>query len=194
MNHFFALELSPDARQAVVQAARDWRELFNPQAAWLVAEDYHVTLKVLGELSETQLSHIVEAASQAALHTDPFTVSLASFGAFPDWWKPQYLWIGVDNTSKLTALADSISRLAEQEQVPLDQWPYTPHVTVAQSMVAEPSLRWPTPLERVFPTWQVSRIVLMQTLPPEQRAKDTKARYNTVHTFPFRTAHLSDVS
>ena len=185
MNYFFALELSPDARQAAAQAAHDWWELFSPQAKWLVAEDYHITLKVLGDVSEAQLSYLKDAASHAASQTIPFPVSLASFGAFPDLRMPRYLWIGVQPALELNELAGSLSRFAEQEQVPLDPWPYTPHVTVAHSLVTEPGLRWPTPPERAFPTWQVNRFVLMQTLPPESRANGAKARYNTVHTFPF---------
>lgn len=185
MNYFFALELSPDARKETAQAARDWWELFNPRASWLVAEDYHITLKVLGEVSEVQILHLKKAASYVGSQTTPFRVSLASFGAFPDFRTPRYLWIGVNPALELSELAGNLSRLAEQEQVPPDQLPYTPHVTVAHSGVTGSGLRWSTPHERVFPTWQVNRFVLMRTLPPEGRAKDSKARYNLVHTFPL---------
>jgi len=194
VNHFFALELSPDARKEAAQAAREWWELFNPRASWLVAEDYHITLKVLGEVSEVQLSYLTKAASHIAGQTTPFRVGLASFGAFPDFRLPRYLWIGVKPALELDELAGSLSRLAEREQVPSDQWPYTPHVTVAHSLVTGSGLRWPVPAERVFPTWQVNRFCLMQTLPPESRANGAKARYNSVHTFPLTGTQISDVS
>ena len=194
MNHFFAVELSPDARKEVAQAARDWGELFNPQAEWLVADDYHITLKVLGEVSEVQLSCLTEAASHAVSRTKPFHIGLASFGAFLDFLMPQYLWVGVKPTLELDEVAGKLSRLAEREQVPPDQWPYAPHVTVARSVTTRVGLRLPTPSERVFSTWQVNRFVLMQTLPPESRANGAKARYNRVHTFPFGNPPPSDVS
>ena len=187
MNHFFALELSAEAQQEVSRLSRDWQRLLTPEhkAKWYGSADYHVTLKFLGELPDARQPELVTAAAPIAALTAPFTVSLAPAGAFPGLHRPHVLWAGVAPSN---ALSDAAARLEEALAgigFPRDGRPYRPHVTVARCRPNNGVGEWPVPSERLFPTWTATRFVLMQTLPPDVRAKDGKARYNTVQAFPF---------
>jgi len=71
---------------------------------------------------------------------------------------------------------------------PREDRPYRPHITIARCRPASGVGDWPVPSERLFPFWATARFVLMQTLPPDVRAKDGKPRYNTVQAFPFGDA------
>ena len=196
MNHFFAIELSPAARQAVVATVEQWKPLLSPaQAAkWYVPEDYHVTLKFLGDLPETAQPELIASALLTAALTAPFEVGLTGTGAFPSLARPNVIWVGVRDAPPLTALAARLeAALAAVGHLP-ERRPYRPHVTVARCRPARTAGEWPAPSEHLFPFWRVTRFVLMQTVPPESRANGTKARYNNVHTFPFGGAHSSNVS
>ena len=187
MNHFFALELSEEAQQEATRLSQDWRRLLTPEhkAKWYGPDDYHVTLKFLGDLPEARQPELIAAAAPVAAMTAPFTVTLAPAGAFPSLQRPNVLWAGVEASP---ALADLPARLEEAMAsigFPREGRPYRPHVTVARCRPSNGVGEWPAPSERLFPDWTATRFVLMQTLPPDVRAKEGKARYNTVQAFPF---------
>ena len=187
MNHFFALELSNEARQEVWETAQDWQRLLGPshKAKWYEPEDYHVTLKFLGDLPERRQPELIAAATPVAASTAPVLPGLESLGAFPGLYRPNVLWVGV---SAGPDLADLAARLEEAMAVlgfPREGRPYRPHVTIARCRSAPRVGEWPMPCEHLFAEWWASRFVLLQTLPPEARANGSTARYNAVHTFPF---------
>ena len=195
MNHFFAIELSPDARHVVSATAAEWKTLLKPaQAAkWYGPDDYHITLKFLGDVPVANQAGLIASALPVAALNVPFEVGLAGSGAFPALMRPNVLWAGVQDSPRLTALAASLDTALATGGYPPELRPYRPHVTVARCR-PRTAEAWPLPSERPFPSWRVMRFVLMQTLPPEGRANGTESRYNTVHTFPLGGAHLSEVS
>ena len=191
MNHFFALELSDAARQDVWRLAQDWRRLLGPlhKASWYGPEDYHVTLKFLGDLPPARQPELVAAAAPVASATARFPVGLTSPGGFPTLRRPNVLWAGVWHDLTLADLAARLDGALVPLGFPPESRRYRPHVTVAR---CRPSLgvgEWPVPSERLFPSWQASRFVLMETLPPAARANGAKGRYNTVQAFPFGQTH-----
>lgn len=196
MNHFFAIELSPEARHAVAVTVEEWKPLLSPaQAAkWYAPEEYHVTLKFLGDLPDSAQPELIASALLVAALTAPFEVGLTGTGAFPSLARPRVIWAGVRAAPPLTALAARLEDALAAGGYPPDRRPSRPHVTVARCRPARAAEEWPVPSERLFPFWRVARFVLMRTLPPESRANGTKARYNTVHTFPLAGAHSSNVS
>jgi 2'-5' RNA ligase len=186
MNHFFAIELSPEARRAVAGAAREWARLLAPaqRARWYGPDDFHITLKFLGDLPPAARPDLAAAAAPVAAASEPFEVGLAGAGAFPGLHRPSVLWVGVRTSAPLAALAARLDgALAARGYAP-ERRPYRPHVTVARCRPGGAG-EWPRPSERLFPSWRAARFVLMQTLPPEGRAKGGGARYNVVHPFPL---------
>lgn len=188
MNHFFALEVSEEARQVICQSGEEWRGL-GVTAKWSAAADYHVTLKFLGDVEKAEQRHLKEAAEPIAAAMLPFFVSPQPFGAFPNVAYPSVLWAGVANNPELDRLRIRLDRAMAGLGFRTDHRRYKPHVTVARCVPQTALIESRFPNERLFAPFIVSRFVLMQTLPPEERANGGKARYNTVHAFPFRTAH-----
>ena len=192
MNHFFALRLSEEARQTVDSVVSEWRSAVMP-ASWYEPTDYHITLKFLGDVNEAEQVHLKEAAEPIAARTPPFLVDPKSFGAFPNVDNPNVLWAGVNNNPELDLLRMRLDKAMSALGFRADHRLYQPHITLAR---CDPKNKQSVSLplnERLFAPFVVSRLVLMETLPPEERANGTKARYNTVHTFPFGNRQ-SDVS
>ena len=198
MNHFFAIEVPQEVRQYIQERiVALWKPALRENPSWCPPEDYHVTLKFLGNVAEERVEGIIAAAVPIAAQTTPFDLTLAPPGAFPTGRSKRVFWMGVGRDGGINALAASLDRTCGEMGFKREDRIYTPHITVARTPRGggrDSESCAPTVDERLFPSWRVTRFVLMQTLPPESRVNGTKARYNSVHTFPFGGAHSSDVS
>lgn len=192
MNHFFAVTLPPAAQIFVAEAMERWRRRLPPKISprWYAPTDCHLTLKFLGDVSETRREELVQAAASVSEVIAPFPVRLTAPGGFPNLQRPFVLWLGVENSAPLQRLSAQLDQAMTSLGFAPERHPYRPHITLARCRVGKQERPLPTPLvdERVFP---VVQFALMQTRTPEQRAKQGKARYNIVQTFPFGNMHSS---
>ena len=194
MNHFFALELSEEARQTVHAVASEWRHQLMT-ASWYDPADYHITLKFLGNLDEAEQPRLIEAALPVAAEATPFKVQAAPFGGFPSMLAPSVLWAGVQISSELGTLASRLEGTMSSLGFRADRRRYQPHVTVARCRLrTSHGTDWPLPSERLFANFTACRFVLLQTRSGKERANRVGLRYNLVHTFPFGDPPSSNVS
>lgn len=138
MRLFTALEIAAPALEelARVQEALKGRARYK---RWQPLRQAHVTLHFLGEVDESRLEAVQAACREAAAGHSPFTLSLEGLGAFPNTRKASVLWVGLGGELEplLALQADGKARL-EAAGVPLEDRPYSPHLTLARE-----------PLERV---------------------------------------------
>lgn len=191
MSYFFALELSDAARAQVAAFAERWQGQVDPSlnAHWVAPENYHVTLKYLGDIPPERVAVAVTDAVRtmnAAVfksYIKPLLIEQKPLVLFPA-GKPAVLWIEIIPTDTLQSLSWQMEGIQSGQGVRRDHRPYKPHITLAyckpEADIAELLLT-----EQAFDPFTVNRFVLMQTLPPEARANGAKSRYNIVHTFPF---------
>jgi 2'-5' RNA ligase len=200
VNYFFAITLPDEAREQLTSFAKRWEQQIDPglRARWCPPEDYHVTLKFLGGIAGDLVPLAVRQGEQSALqrntyHPGPVTISQKPLAAFPGIVRPHVLWVEVAANDLLHSLIFGLDRSLETKGVKRDFRPYKPHITLAR---CNPTTDVPSFIleERAFDDFTVDHFHLMQTLPPEERAKGSKARYNSVHTFPLAGAQISDVS
>ena len=198
MNHFFALEVPLEAQRYIQQEIVSlWKPALKEETGWYAPEDYHVTLKFLGDVPGDRQPDLISLGTAVCAKMPPFMLTLTSPGAFPAHRTKRIFWMGVNRSAKLNGLAETIDGACHALGYSREQRLYTPHITVARlgrGKGRESDGCIPIVDKRLFPIWQVNRFVLMQTLPPESRANGVKARYNTVHTFPFGSKQVSDVS
>ncbi len=65
----------------------------SPDVKWVEYENYHITLKFLGE-SKLSLSAIIDKLSLAAQACGEFDLSFQGIGFFPSRHRPRVIWIG----------------------------------------------------------------------------------------------------
>lgn len=99
-----------------------------PGATWRTEEQYHLTLRFIGEVDEPtardidlELGRIVAA---------PFEISLSGVGSFGG-KEPSALWAGVDAPPDLVQLASLCESAVRNAALPAESRKYKPHVTVA---------------------------------------------------------------
>lgn len=97
------------------------------------AELLHVTLAFIGRVPDERLGDVIAATREAAAVREPFHVSLAAAGRFPEGGKPHVVWIGMtDGAAESADLAASVRRELAARELPFDDKPFRPHVTLAR--------------------------------------------------------------
>jgi 2'-5' RNA ligase len=128
------LFVAVETPEAVRRALRDWiaplQKAF-PRARWVPAENLHVTLKFIGEVSEKLLEEI-RAALRAVPHTLAIEINFRGAGFFPDDRRPRVLWAGVEAGPELQQLAQTIDQALVPIGIAADTREFRSHLTVAR--------------------------------------------------------------
>lgn len=95
-------------------------------------ENFHITVKFLGEVRQERISEIVEVVKRYTEEVSPFTITLAKMGAFPSSQRPKVIWIGGEDDELLDEIATKISNELERRGFRKDKHPYHTHVTLAR--------------------------------------------------------------
>jgi 2'-5' RNA ligase len=132
---FVALEIPAAVRDNLAAQIKELRHLPAPLAdkrlRWVRPENLHVTLKFIGEVEAARLDGIRRALTAIGLDA-PVGLELRGLGFFPDERYPRVLWVGLNASGNLPALARDIDRALEGQGIARDQRAFTPHLTLAR--------------------------------------------------------------
>jgi 2'-5' RNA ligase len=130
-------------------------------ARWVGPENYHMTLRFIGEVEE-HTAHDIDAAL-STVHAPSFQVRLSGLGSFDGQGKARALWVGAERNDDLVHLRDKIeSALVRAGLAPERKSKFIPHVTLARFRDT-----------------------------PRDRVADLIAAYNTFSADPFVVEHFT---
>lgn len=132
MRLFLALNLPKKERQRIDRAARPLREQELP-VRWVDLEDFHVTLKFLGDVRPSGVEGIQEVIEKVAGSTVPFSAKVEGFGAFPTIRKPSVLWAGVEATPELRCLKQDLEWALAELGFEKETRAFHPHLTLGRA-------------------------------------------------------------
>ncbi|MBO8158539.1 RNA 2',3'-cyclic phosphodiesterase [Thermosyntropha sp.] len=95
MRLFVAIPVPDEIKQYAYSIKEELKAL-KGDVKWVEYENYHITLKFLGEVDDFKVPKIRNCLSNAAESSEPFNLKLDSMGFFPDRHCPRVLWIGVN--------------------------------------------------------------------------------------------------
>lgn len=101
-----------------------------PGARWVSEENYHVTLRFIGEVAAHQAEEIDHAL--AALRARGFPLVLAGVGTFSRAGRETTLWVGVDRSPQLDLLQGKIETALQRAGLEPERRRFAPHVTLAR--------------------------------------------------------------
>ncbi|MET3793779.1 RNA 2',3'-cyclic phosphodiesterase [Aquamicrobium terrae] len=107
-----------------------------PGARWIDVENYHITLRFIGDVEGHVADDIVDALDR--VRRPSFTLTLAGVGAFGQ-KKPHAVWAGVAASPDLTALQAEIDRICQRLGLRADPRKFMPHVTLARLRNGHPA-------------------------------------------------------
>jgi 2'-5' RNA ligase len=107
-----------------------------PGARWIDVENYHITLRFIGDVEGHVADEIANALDR--VRRPSFSLSLSGVGAFGG-RKPHAVWAGATASPDLTALQGEIERICQRLGLPSDPRKFMPHVTLARLRNSSPA-------------------------------------------------------
>jgi len=100
---------------------------------WVHPDDWHITLKFLGDSSVENLPEIKRLLGEVENSVGAFDLAIKGVGWFGPPASPSILWAGVqDHTRTLEVLHKQVDRAMGQVGFPAETRSYQPHVTLAR--------------------------------------------------------------
>ena len=101
---------------------------------WVTAENFHITIKFLGNVEEDRLEAISKAMRSVAEETAPFDTHLSGTGAFPRIARPNVIWIGISaGADRFNKLAGRLDEALQELGFPREERGFSPHMTLGRS-------------------------------------------------------------
>jgi RNA 2',3'-cyclic 3'-phosphodiesterase len=99
-------------------------------ARWVPTDNFHLTLRFIGEASRLQAEEIDLAL--ATLRGRSFAFSLSGLGWFEKAGRVSALWAGVERNADLARLQSKVETALHRIGLPPDRRRFTPHVALAR--------------------------------------------------------------
>ena len=139
MRIFVGIDLD-DAIRTKIARFLDGVRGFAPDARWVRPESLHITLKFIGEQKPEQMAAITERLQIVqGKNTD---IRVAGFGFFPTAKALRVFWIGIQAGHELAELASDIDSALAELQIPHEERPFSPHLTLARGGGGSGSPKW----------------------------------------------------
>ncbi|MGD8571656.1 MAG: RNA 2',3'-cyclic phosphodiesterase [Gammaproteobacteria bacterium] len=110
---FYAIELNDEVRNAALQIIDKLKQ--NPWAEhvrWAHAENLHLTVRFLGEISNDVINMINNDVEQKLKQCEPFTVKFKEPRLFPHFKKPRVVAVIAENNDALINVAEILENSA----------------------------------------------------------------------------------
>lgn len=131
---------------------------------WSDPEQFHVTLRFIGEVSEAQAVRYEEAL--ADVDAEPVQCAPYGLDVLPSRRSPRVLMLGLERTDSIMGLYDAVSDRLEAEGVDPEDRTYRPHVTLGRLDDADPESVQDflhAHEEHSFPPFEADRFVLYES-------------------------------
>ena len=148
---------------------------------WVPAENIHITLKFLGEVSKEKAAEVGGVLEEVSSGYEPFRVEPSGFGAFPSERKARVVWAGVgEGAETLRAVAGRLEASLEELGFEREKRGYTPHITLGRARKSTARLAEARETPPV-PGFTARRLELV-----ESTLGGKGVRYSAVGEYPFR--------
>jgi 2'-5' RNA ligase len=125
MRLFVALDLPWELRQRIALLPGGI-----PGARWVPPENYHITLRFIGETPAYRAEEIDHAL--AALKARSFDLILSGVGTFAKSGRSTALWVGVERNERLELLQSKIETALQRIGLEPERRRFAPHVSLAR--------------------------------------------------------------
>jgi 2'-5' RNA ligase len=168
MRTFIAIEIPSEIKTEMAKAQEQLRRAAAVDAGWTQPEGIHLTLKFLGEVSETRVPEMMSALTNVVAGTGGFRLELSGVGTFPNPGNARVVWIGIagaiDRLLKLQAMVEEAMIGLRFER---EERKFTPHLTLGRIKFIHSRDAWLKSLESIkdvrFPAFEVNAISLMKS-------------------------------
>lgn len=130
---FIAVEIPAGIHQAIEKKIAPIQAALNASLVrWVPAENVHLTLKFMGDVSPANLEMLEQMLNVEVSHHQAFELGFGGLGAFPNPKRPRVIWIGIQAPAELGALQHGIEAATATLGYPDEQRSFSPHLTIGR--------------------------------------------------------------
>lgn len=128
---FIALPAPASVQQSIVETQSKLQDA-QVQVKWDTAEQFHITLKFLGDVETTTIEPLAQALQRSLEQFHQFEVTYQGVGAFPEIVHPKIVWIGIQSNPILSSMQQAVEHVCFELGFPKETRAFHPHVTLGR--------------------------------------------------------------
>jgi RNA 2',3'-cyclic 3'-phosphodiesterase len=132
MRLFIGVNLPKKERQRILRGTKPLLEGEMP-VQWVDMDNYHLTLKFLGDVRPSQVAPIEAAMEKVASATPAFGTDFGGYGAFPTIRRPRVIWLAIDATPELRCLKQDLEWALGDCGFEAETRAFHPHITLGRA-------------------------------------------------------------
>ena len=129
---FIALEIPAKVQKNIHHATSNLRSEIGSLIRWIPAENVHLTLKFLGDISSANVQFLTQMIRVEADAHKCFDIRLTGLGSFPSPKRPRVIYIGIQAPAELEALQHAVESAAHRLGYVSEARSFSPHLTVGR--------------------------------------------------------------
>jgi 2'-5' RNA ligase len=178
---FIAVSVPDAIRGAIARAQEELRRaVSDDEIRWAKPEQFHLTLKFLGNVDDSRLEELKEAVGKVSEGFSPLGLRAAGIGFFPQGRPPRVVWAGVDESNnRLVALWKALESAMRPFNNEKAEQNFNGHITLARvgrlpRAHAEALVKAADRFEKMtFGEWTAGHVELMRSELSPQGARHT---------------------
>ncbi|MDR0363246.1 MAG: RNA 2',3'-cyclic phosphodiesterase [Planctomycetota bacterium] len=129
---FIGVEIADGVRKAIADDLRALKAVA-PRVKWVKPDNFHLTLKFLGDVRENDLKELFDALDAALGGRGGFVIGMKGVFALPNRRCPRVVAVGVDDgADEMIALNSLVEETCARLGYPVEKRPYRPHITLGR--------------------------------------------------------------
>lgn len=134
MRSFIAINIPERSKNLIENKIDLIKNEVNQDLKWVDKENWHLTLKFLGEINQNQIDTLKQRLISIKEKFNIFPVQFKEIDAFPNLDYPKVFFVKINRgNQKLIQLHQTVEKQMEKEGFEPEDRDYIPHLTVARS-------------------------------------------------------------
>ncbi len=130
---FVAIDLPVKIQNRLNKVSEQLQErLDDVPIRWVPVENIHLTLKFLGDVSESNLEVLKDVLKTVVSNHEKFVISVGGLGAFPKASRPRVIWIGIEAPEELAVIQRNIESETARLGYAREKRAFSPHLTLGR--------------------------------------------------------------
>ncbi|HZS46694.1 MAG TPA: RNA 2',3'-cyclic phosphodiesterase [Blastocatellia bacterium] len=129
---FIAIEI-PSSIKKNLADVQSHLKTAGADVSWTKPDNLHLTLKFLGEISDSQITIVRSAVNKICEKVSAFELEIGDIGVFPNPRRPRIIWAGVSgDLNAVLAIQSTIDSELVSSGFATDAHPFNPHLTLGR--------------------------------------------------------------
>lgn len=136
MRLFVAIPVPLEVRENLVRIVHRLKKYGEPMR-WVSKDNFHFTVKFLGEVDGEKISMIGEVIEKVAFSREQFSIDVKEAGVFPNMLYPHVFWVGESSSLPFKELCHNVDAELEKLGFSREKNNATAHITLGRMRKAD---------------------------------------------------------